>query len=102
MENKKLDLVNRKELVRLYSLWVGQLQAPEDVGDLRGVQTCLDVLIEQPTVDAVEVVHGQWVKVDIVPNYMWNYRCSCCHSNGESRYNYCPNCGTKMDGDKHE
>jgi hypothetical protein len=59
----------------------------------------LRMIMDAPTVDAVEVVHGRWEKVDIVPNYMWRYRCSCCHSDGESGYRYCPNCGAKMDGD---
>lgn len=46
--------------------------------------------------NAVEVVHGQMEEVEIVPNYMWKYRCSCCYSDGERWYKYCPNCGSKM------
>ena len=61
--------------------------------------------VNEPTVDAVEVVHGQWV--DKEDYYMeTGVSCSIC---GEryffetSRtdfepYNYCPNCGAKMDG----
>ena len=52
---------------------------------------------DAPTVDAVEVVHGQIEKVELVPNYMQKYRCSCCHSDAEQWYNYCSNCGAKMD-----
>ena len=53
---------------------------------------------EAPTVDAVEVVHGKWVKNG------WNdYSCSICKcqliGHGASGWNYCPNCGAKMDGD---
>lgn len=60
---------------------------------------------EQPTVDAVEVVHGRWEE-----QKEWNfkerdyflagYTCSCCgfwYLN-QQKYNYCPNCGAKMDG----
>ena len=54
-----------------------------------------------PTVDAVEVVHGRWG---------WNtedvYKCSNCGEKshvkevmGQPDWNYCPNCGAKMDGD---
>ena len=63
----------------------------------------------QPTVDAVEVVHGYWVATPIrklnskgkVVKYCDYYHCSEC---GTDRpivppYNYCPNCGAKMDGD---
>ena len=54
-------------------------------------------LSRYPVVDAVPVVHGRMEKVDIVPSYMWKYRCSCCHSYGERWHNYCPNCGAKLD-----
>ena len=86
-------------------------------------------LLDAPTVDAVEVVHGRWVlKVhEEQCNYRWNVtaECSeCQHSKGEiyagifsgfprdlvesmlpmyakniKLDNYCPNCGAKMDGD---
>ena len=55
---------------------------------------------EQPTVDAVEVVHGQWVsdKAAIL------FRCSVCETQistdwdyDDLIWNYCPNCGAKMD-----
>ena len=45
------------------------------------------------------VVRGQVEEVEIVPNYMWKYRCSCCHSNAERWYKYCQNCGAKMDSE---
>ena len=53
-----------------------------------------------PTVDAVEVVHGRWIEQE---KYTFGvmYDCSICDNrildNGHS-WNYCPNCGAKMDG----
>ena len=65
---------------------------------------------ESPTVDAVEVVHGYWVATPVrklnskgkVVKYCDYYHCSEC---GTDRpivppYNYCPNCGAKMDGEE--
>ena len=60
---------------------------------------CTFDLLNAPTVDAVEVVHGRVEEVESVPNYMWRYRCSCCHFDAERWYKYFPNCGAKMDGD---
>ena len=55
-----------------------------------------------PTVDAVEVVHGRWEPRQDVIGFV---RCSVCHdcniygdwAEGK-KWNYCPNCGAKMDG----
>ena len=55
---------------------------------------------EQPTVDAVEVVHGEWIDGRPFVNSRWKV-CSVCHQTApepHAGYNYCPNCGAKMDG----
>lgn len=49
-------------------------------------------------IDAVEAVHGEWIKSDDVTV------CSCCGCSLEYWtqaifYNYCPNCGASMDGE---
>ena len=62
----------------------------------------------QPTVDAVEVVHGEWEITEDDYFDLVELKCSVC---GEAygfedyedcmpkNYHYCPNCGAKMDGD---
>lgn len=67
-----------------------------------------------PTVDAVEVVHAEWLDIRFDP--MWRSMlatCSHCKVIGEVRVksnecgfavpdsNHCPNCGARMDGDKN-
>ena len=59
----------------------------------------------QPTVDAVEVVHGRWVQVicheEFEDGFVDRVKecCSVCHApNGRRMSNYCPNCGAKMYG----
>ena len=55
-----------------------------------------------PTVDAVEVVHGRGKFLDI--DGWWFDECSICGNTTPNRdgsppdWNYCPNCGAKMDG----
>lgn len=68
------------------------------------------VIDEAPTVDAVPVVHGRWkpkpyYKVDGnggVFKYCDFYLCSKCATERPivPPYNYCPNCGARMDGEK--
>lgn len=60
------------------------------------------VILEAPAVDAVEVVHGQWVY-----DHWCEFKCSVCGEYSSSKpykgkENYCPNCGAKMDGGKNE
>ena len=70
----------------------------------RVLAECLDN--DAPTIDAVPVVHGRWVKMTgmMPPEYVGHYKCSVCqwheshHSNiMEYKYQFCPNCGAKMD-----
>ena len=58
----------------------------------------IDRINEQPTVDAVEVVHGRWIDTDYKPDIYC--KCSVCGRRvyAYDDYNYCPRCGAKMDG----
>lgn len=50
------------------------------------------ILREAPTIDVAPVRHGRW------KSYTKNLReCSNCGYVVSIRYNYCPNCGAKMD-----
>ena len=55
---------------------------------------------EMPTADVAPVVHGRWIEQE---KYTFGvmYDCSICGDrildNGHS-WNYCPNCGARMDG----
>lgn len=63
-------------------------------------------------VDATEVVHGEWIEdyetfVDAngyeSEPIQTGWCCSECGKDGGlPNWNYCPNCGTMMDGDKNE
>lgn len=52
-----------------------------------------------PTADVAEVVHGEWVDNGIRDSML--SKCSVCgFPCGAYTFNYCPNCGAKMDGDE--
>ena len=51
-----------------------------------------------PSADVAPVRHGRWEKND-------DYTCSLCGYRmviGDGAYNYCPNCGARMDGESDE
>lgn len=57
-------------------------------------QKAWDILMDAPTVDAVEVVHGRWEEGYVIHKY----GCSCCGARQDVSSPYCPNCGAEMDG----
>lgn len=49
--------------------------------------------------DVAKVVHGRWIwTITGEEDYEQYYRCSECNDSSYIEYNYCPNCGAKMDG----
>ena len=69
-----------------------------------GLEASLSEILDLPTVDAVEVVHGKWIMGIDEGDYEYG-TCSVCGYNEYNAFccllphNYCPNCGAKMDGD---
>lgn len=65
----------------------------------------LDVIANVPTVDAVKVVHGEWTMCLDIDDVEY-IECPICggmfydgdNDTFDKPYNYCPNCGVKMDG----
>ena len=63
----------------------------------------LDEIRHAPTVDAVVVRHGRWEYIPQTLNTLSELRCSFCgwwsiDPSIDGAYNYCPNCGCRMDG----
>lgn len=68
----------------IYKLFNARGVAQFHVGDI-------DVL---PRVEVKEVVHGRWIDAR---EYCGDYMCSNCDAlYGTNKFNYCPNCGAKM------
>ena len=95
--NKLMDAINFE-----YDLNYGEI--------LTDPRRFADMVEDAPTVDAVEVVHGRWELHGNDDDCGCSYFCSNCHESydedwfyvhGQNRHwNYCPNCGAKMDGDQ--
>ena len=64
-----------------------------------GIQTVAKMIKNAPTVDAVPVVHGEWLLKHVGRGHYWE--CSVCHANPciyvTNDTKFCPNCGAKMD-----
>lgn len=49
-------LIDADKLLEIYKKWIPQLSSKEDEGDRRGVETCISVMEDMQTVDAVPVI----------------------------------------------
>ena len=68
-------------------------------GEYVAINNAITVVENAPTIDAVPVVHGKWIR-EVNPYNDITYRCSSCSqdwwADNWSRWNYCPNCGAWM------
>lgn len=62
-----------------------------------------------PSINAVPVVHARWERMDEYCNHAREFKCTACkrsvHYDYFTRscdYDFCPNCGAKMDGVEHD
>lgn len=88
------DYIDREEIK--YEQWA--------VGPYNGLlkivrKTTIDSI---PAADVAPVVHGRWLKVGYVCGE-GEFECSACHKTewrtSISRFEWCPFCGARMDGD---
>lgn len=101
------DLISRKALfeeIKSLTVTVMGLRAGKGVLHEYAKQyrdTLLRIINEQPTIEAVPVVHGEWIKAENT------WVCSVCHKENACAYDetlcrftdfFCPKCGAMMKG----
>lgn len=83
-----------------------QLTLESSLGHIKTLEDVERIVDFVSTADVAPVVHGKWIgyKTNSFKNSCEGlkrrfYLCSVCRTANAIRRNYCPNCGTKMDGD---
>lgn len=99
------DCIERKKAIELIQPHV-KPQTVYGEGYLQAIEHATDILELMPAADVQPVKHGKWVNECIEDEEnVWWAGCSVCGEDTHSRYgrvstyNYCPNCGARMDGD---
>lgn len=80
---------------------------------LNGIETATEIAENLPAVEAAPVVHARWIEYPLCLGYVGAYSedhivCSNCKSvwsiidNDTERFDYCPACGAKLDGERRE
>lgn len=99
MEGEKMRLVDADALIKKFKhAKKGVKLGPMDIyakGTLAGLDYAIYLINNVTTVE--ERKHGHWIGKPIAGYSM--VRCSVCFAfaNNIERWNYCPNCGAKMD-----
>lgn len=68
-----------------------------------GIESVLEYVENLPAADVAPVVHGRWKYIPQTLNTLSQLRCPFCgwwslDLSIDGVYNYCPNCGARMDG----
>lgn len=61
-----------------------------------------DLVEKIPTADVQEVRHGEWDEIRDAYGHLEGWIHRDCGRMSMAKENYCPNCGTKMDGGKKQ
>lgn len=91
------DYISREVVLKAFKLTVKNPNKDYQ----RGMQDTIDCLVPEvvadiPSTDVQPVKHGKWLKRMSTSDSL---KCSICGNNHEYITTYCPNCGTRMDGD---
>ena len=93
------EYIKREAAVKAANEWVSEAcMAP-----VMRVSRLSEKLQKVPAADVAPVVHGRWEYIQQTLNTLSQLRCSFCgwwslDPSIDGAYNYCPNCGAKMDG----
>lgn len=86
------DLISRKALIDILAKYkFGAIKSESEREYTK--ETVLNFVKEQPTVEAIPVVHGEWI------GGKWYKECSVCSevfTPTTTLPNFCPNCGADM------
>ena len=90
-----MELISKEALIKRLKEW-----NTNDSMDKALYNFALNRVIEQPTVEAVPGVHGEWIKINNRPK-TYIRRCSVCGRDSytcfsEKDYDYCPWCRADM------
>lgn len=82
------DLISREALMKYMRDYKWEFALNSDFSK------AIEMVDVQPAVEAVPVVHGEWIPYTI--SKLFSHTCSVCHCDVEEKTPFCPNCGADM------
>ena len=82
----------------------GIIREQEKSHGIRGLAWIEMAMDKQEDADVQEVRHGHWIREvkEIEDTVYFKAFCSVCSIRSIVKYNYCPHCGAKMDGEEQK
>ena len=77
---------------------LGKKIVVHDMTPYLNVEVLIYFIDSLPTIEAVPVVHGEWIFDKYTAKFGNPYSCSNCNEEFGDTYNFCPNCGSRMNG----
>lgn len=90
-KNKMPRYIEANSAIKMFKGLYGGSNASHTLYDASQV---IDFIKEQPTADVQKIKHGKWNAVE--SNVF--FHCSSCGGKSNIMFNFCPNCGARMDG----
>lgn len=89
------DLIKREDAIREMQRFQGYIGIDEDI-EYRFRYALNNI----PKVNAEPIIHANWLIVAEQPYFRKHFHkvyCSNCNMQGLEKWNYCPNCGARID-----
>jgi len=96
------DLISREALLEVCRWYIRDSETARDFRAAEEWRGAEDEVKAAPAVDAVEVVHSEWVKEEDRVNHWHCKNCGLVEGMAHYMMHYCPNCGAKMEERKCE
>lgn len=94
-----MRLINADALEKALRDWVRDHWTEDFTGDDAGSEF-VDIIDHAETIEQSPIVHAHWIKKNYDSVDGTIYKCSNCNTEFFNAWNYCPDCGAKMDEDK--
>lgn len=95
-----MRLINADALEKTLRDWIRDHWTDAFTGDDAGSEFA-DIIDHAETIKKSPIVHAHWIKSNYDNIDGTIYKCSNCNTEFFSAWNYCPNCGAKMDEEKN-
>ena len=103
-KGEPMRLIDAEALAEHKFVGIADWPPTEAISWQRGWNDAIDTIIEaQPTVEVVldfhaqTPRHGRWIDHQYKEFPIGRYECSVCGAKHDMEWDYCPNCGAKMD-----